>query len=159
MQGELANGLLLLWGQWGQVGLLSDRIFPFQAAKRLQGRIPPLFEFAGDESVLRINRIILALGQPHHIAGPFQPELPALFARLAFLLQGLQRREQGCELGWLNRLKEASADGLIQIPLAKGLAGGGRIARGSLTADVARAFLTVLDLHPPPTDPTEDQSL
>ena len=82
IQGELADCFLLL-----VVSRASGSVFWATAysrsrlGQRLQGRIPAFFQFACDQSILRIDGIILALGQPHRIACPFKPELPALFTR------------------------------------------------------------------------------
>jgi len=114
---------------------------------------------ASDQSVLRVNGIVLALGQAYGVARPFKPKLPSHFARLAFLLQRLQCREQCRELGRFHRLKEAHAGRLIQIALAKGLAGRVRVADSVIPADIPRAMLAVLDLHPPSAAATDDQSL
>lgn len=127
--------------------------------QRCQSIVPALLEFAGHQTVVRIDRVILALSQLNLEARSFEPELPLVIQGLALALQDRQGRQGGFELGRLDRLQKDSADGLIEISHSKRLAL--RLIIGDLlaSAHIGRGVCAIRGGHATSAPATDQNAL
>jgi hypothetical protein len=70
--GDPSNFLPFGGAQGHQVSPPHQRVFAVQRLQRAQRRVPAPFQLPGDQAVIRVNGIILALCQRHVIAGTLQ---------------------------------------------------------------------------------------
>lgn len=68
----------LLFGlaQRSQLAALDSRVFLLQLIQFDEGIVPALFQCPGYQTILRVNHIVLAFGEPSLVAGSLQAQLP-----------------------------------------------------------------------------------
>lgn len=89
-----------------------------------QRGLPASFQLAGNQAVVWVQRIVLALRQAALVAGACEAELSLPVHGLAFLFQVPQRGERGVQLGWPHRLQERLDDDRVDIAVDERLAHG-----------------------------------
>lgn len=119
---QLPHGLLLGHIQRQQLGPPYHGVVLFQLLEGGERLIPTRLQGAGDQAVLRLDRIVLALRALHVVAGPLETQLPVPVERLPLLLQGGQSRQGGLERGRPDRLQEQDAGGAVEVDDREGSA-------------------------------------
>ena len=157
--GQEPHGLLVGLTERQQFGPAHDRILLLQLFQRLQRRVPAALQGAGDQTVLRLDRVVLALGARCLVAGALDPQLPVPVQGLALALEFGQRRQRGLDRCRPDRLQEQRTHGAVQVYDRKGLAHLGGIVDLRPAALAAQVVAAVADAHPPPAAAAHHEAL
>ena len=104
--GEAMDEFLVGLVQRQQFGPAHDRVFLLQLFKRLQGRVPAGLKGAGNQAVLRLDRVVLALGPLRLVAGALDPQLPLAIKCLVLVLERGKGGQSGFDRRGPDRLQE-----------------------------------------------------
>lgn len=115
VQGKPAHLLCFHGIQRPQLGGELMRIVLLQPFRLGQCRFPAALQFADDQTIVGVHRVILSLRQACLVAGTLDTKLPLPIHSLALLLQVPQRGEGGFQPGRPHRLQDCRHDHGIDL--------------------------------------------
>ncbi len=83
---------------------------------------PTLLQLPGNQPILRVDGLVLALGTPGFVPRLFQPLLPQFMESLSFGLEIADGRQTQLQLGRFHHLQHQVSDQLLQRPARERLA-------------------------------------
>ena len=124
----------------------------------MQSRIPPAFQLAGHEAVLRLHPVVLPARALDLVTGAFEPLVPELLQCLPLVLE-LGKHGQCCfNPRRFDDCEKCRLHCAVYMSKGEGLAARRGVAFAEVLTDVGRT-LAIADHQPPPTAGTKDEAL